>query len=682
MLLRCVAVVSTVVFAACPNPPPDVPPGPPLNELPDPRPPARTPIIPSFIEHSEGCPDRLDNDGDGVFEEVRNVTVDPDHALILRRTQRIDGRGFFSQVFLPLDDGLTHDDEQFATDGDFLPVQYGNAHSNYDDDGRLIHERLEGSDARIPILDRVYSYDGDLLVAIDTEALVNDLASDLTEFDYDDEERLVERRVDVGKDGFEQVSTFSYAEQLDGVIATTVVTESAGGTRIDVQTFDPFNVLLHREIDEDGDGDVDVVFAVDVVDGQLEGYDIDPDGDGPDGFTVRLDYGIDPVEERLTVTTRQDGVVRRVVESDYSCYAPVDRGGCEAPFVDSAAFGCARFRFAPAMEKARGEPVVAPVGDAGFIAAGGFSSFPLGPFYSVYDVVDVDGEDAQVVAFSADAGLMCGVDNGDGSATVYSGMRNGVVGSGMNRLSASGVEVAGSVNPRRGGQAVRMGEDTVFLMGGFNEEGVLADAQVVHGAGAGFTSSFALAPLNGTLTRVGNVAFYVGGDDGEVEATPSPLAVALGNDGVIGLLEAELPAPLTQHAALAIDDERLLIIGGRTPSGVTRDVWIGRLDIDFDIGTIALVFDEAVDLPVALRAPAAVMLDDGRVLVAGGFDSDGEPSALTFVFDGAAWLVGPPLNIPRGQARAIRLNDGRFAIVGGSLHFGSATAAVEVLELP
>jgi hypothetical protein len=85
----------------------------------------------------------------------------------------------------------------------------------------------------------------------------------------------------------------------------------------------------------------------------------------------------------------------------------------------------------------------------------------------------------------------------------------------------------------------------------------------------------------------------------------------------------------------------------------------------------------AAPMSVARGLPAAVLLSDGRVLVAGGF-GDSCPTTFGFgyscqalasaeIYDPASnrWAATTPLPSPRGAANAARMSDGTVLLIGG-----------------
>ena len=85
-------------------------------------------------------------------------------------------------------------------------------------------------------------------------------------------------------------------------------------------------------------------------------------------------------------------------------------------------------------------------------------------------------------------------------------------------------------------------------------------------------------------------------------------------------------------------------------------------------------FTPVGSLTTARKNHAATALLDGRVLILGGTDGSGNTLASTAIYDPAAGTVtaGPSLNTPRAFATATTLLDGTVLIAGGSYPEGAA----------
>jgi len=112
--------------------------------------------------------------------------------------------------------------------------------------------------------------------------------------------------------------------------------------------------------------------------------------------------------------------------------------------------------------------------------------------------------------------------------------------------------------------------------------------------------------------------------------------------------------------AIVLRDGKVLVAGGG----------VGAIPLD-----AAEIFDPNTGqwaptggLREARRGHTGVLLNDGRVMVAGGRDADGEPMASAEIFDpaSATWTSAPPMSIGRlGHSMSV-LADGRVLVAGGS----------------
>src|SRR5436853_3567257 len=112
--------------------------------------------------------------------------------------------------------------------------------------------------------------------------------------------------------------------------------------------------------------------------------------------------------------------------------------------------------------------------------------------------------------------------------------------------------------------------------------------------------------------------------------------------------------------AVLLKDGRVLVAGGG----------VGAIPID-----AAELFDPASGtwkatgtLKQGRRGHTAVLLNDGRVLVAGGRDADGEPMSSTEIYDPATgqWTTSAPMSIGRIGHSMSMLRDGRVLVAGGT----------------
>ncbi len=128
-----------------------------------------------------------------------------------------------------------------------------------------------------------------------------------------------------------------------------------------------------------------------------------------------------------------------------------------------------------------------------------------------------------------------------------------------------------------------------------------------------------------------------------------------------GLLDVARFAPA---AALLADGTVLLAGGTYIDKSTSRDLASAEI-YDPESGG----WTRTGDLGTARSGAGAVTLADGRVLVVGGSgpDSGDQPFATTEIFDPTSgiWLVGGPLALPRQGFSLVALPDGGALVVGG-----------------
>jgi hypothetical protein len=131
------------------------------------------------------------------------------------------------------------------------------------------------------------------------------------------------------------------------------------------------------------------------------------------------------------------------------------------------------------------------------------------------------------------------------------------------------------------------------------------------------------------------------------------------------------------HTMTLLPGERVLTLGGGF-DGITTS--FGQ-----DTGEMYSLSDESLALlPATMVQPrtghSATLLDDGRVLVVGGAeDVLGEPTATAEVFDPATGQfspVGSLVHGPRALHRAVKLDDGRVLITGGTDNYIDPTSII------
>ncbi len=191
---------------------------------------------------------------------------------------------------------------------------------------------------------------------------------------------------------------------------------------------------------------------------------------------------------------------------------------------------------------------------------------------------------------------------------------------------------------------------------------LLAFALLVPALAAGGTPSLALiaprAAHTATLLPTGQVLVVGGCAIDSCELDDRGATTELYNPGERRFVAGpRLSTPRVGHVAARLPDGRVLVVGGWTPSGLSRTAEL------YEHGRFRLTGNL-----LGVRGGAtATPLHDGRVLVAGGTQGDGVMLARAELYDPGSgrFTAVAPMRVGRGGHVAVRLLDGRILIVGG-----------------
>jgi galactose oxidase-like protein len=144
---------------------------------------------------------------------------------------------------------------------------------------------------------------------------------------------------------------------------------------------------------------------------------------------------------------------------------------------------------------------------------------------------------------------------------------------------------------------------------------------------------------------------------------------------------ASLSEPRASHTATLLDDGSVLIAGGfRKDTDGYRQIYSAATETyDPD----ARRFRAGPPMAVARAGHTGTRLADGRVLVVGGWTGERGVSASAEIYDPArrGFVPAPPLAGARAGHTATLLADGRVLLVGGSAgDDGEALAAAEIFD--
>ncbi|MCC7138355.1 MAG: hypothetical protein IT460_08025 [Planctomycetes bacterium] len=236
-----------------------------------------------------------------------------------------------------------------------------------------------------------------------------------------------------------------------------------------------------------------------------------------------------------------------------------------------------------------------------------------------------------------------------------------------------------------------LGNGDLLVTGGIGLSGArltscdVIDASVVPtGDPVVATGAMAVARARHTATLLGSgrVVVIGGSSVGATEEyVPSPGNPAAGT--FTASATAVLSTPRARHAAVALLDGRVLVVGGEDAVGAA----LGSCELYV---SAAAPMAAAGPLGTARRDATATRLPDGRVLVVGGRDAAGAVLASAEVYDPGtnAWTtLASTLSTPRALHAALLLGgdtpspaDDRVVVTGGFGPLGLGVSSVEQLD--
>lgn len=143
-------------------------------------------------------------------------------------------------------------------------------------------------------------------------------------------------------------------------------------------------------------------------------------------------------------------------------------------------------------------------------------------------------------------------------------------------------------------------------------------------------------------------------------------------------LGAQMVHPRSGHSATLLANGKVLVAGGRVArDGGPLPVLPAEL---YDPATGA--FQESGALPSGRWHPRAVLLADGRVLVAGGWDDSGRALASALIYDPVTGLFTPTgsMATARAEFAMARLADGRVMVIGGDSSSPVSITGAEIYD--
>jgi hypothetical protein len=198
----------------------------------------------------------------------------------------------------------------------------------------------------------------------------------------------------------------------------------------------------------------------------------------------------------------------------------------------------------------------------------------------------------------------------------------------------------------------------------------------------------AFDPASGSVTDAGTLSFFH--NSGVAVVMPSGRINVFGGTDSMGATPqieinddatpcwgsaGTMRNPRAESAVVALPDGSALVAGGRSGPGL-RTVLATAERYFSDTG----LWSPAATMGVPRRASTATLLPDGKVLVAGGWLSDGTASTAAELYDPATnrWSTLESMSLGHAGHAAVLLASGKVLVVGGGA--GAAQRAAEELD--
>ena len=239
-------------------------------------------------------------------------------------------------------------------------------------------------------------------------------------------------------------------------------------------------------------------------------------------------------------------------------------------------------------------------------------------------------------------------------------------------------QTTGELNQaRRGHEAVVLGDGRVLVAGGISEGELLSSAEIYDPASGRWTTTapMSVPRLGGTLTLLSNGTVLATGGTSADTASGAGGGQTIRPDGTAEIYDVQtnqwrrtegaMSTPRFEHSATLLDDGRVLVAGGQGPpiSGATAALASTEI---YDPAVDS--FRNSNDMSDARANHTAVKLPDRSVLVVGGVGGTGDTSLATAEAfnpgDGRWTPVGALTNSRTGHS-AVVFSDGRVLVAGG-----------------